>query len=1859
MRKISGIKNTNITNRKKKADATLKTLVAAALATCMVFGSGQNAQSAPSKTLSNSSFTWSTTAGSTNKSATHYDLSTTIKYYNPLTGAEVAAGTSGAVAVGNILNGSSATWYANYTKTSNTRTNNDGGSTISVNKNYLGQGYSGTTATILSRFGASIYNGGGNTITSVTGDFIYSYLRLDSTDSFIYGGAIANNGNMNSIKGDFVGNQLSFATYSLEGGGGAIANRYNGIIGSITGNFYGNLVANSGNNSLGGAIFNLSDATITTLNAKFYGNSTRATGSQGLTTYNAQGGAIYNKGTIGTITNGLFAGNYSRADNSNASYSKYAYGGAIYNTGKINSLSADFYENFATNAWNSTTQNAGGGRACGGAIYNEGGTITNLQGDFSKNYASSNGTANGGAIFNPGGTISNGSLNGATFYQNYAKSWGDGVGQGGAIVNSAGGKFGDLNTNFVENYATSASGTARGGVIYNCDSATVGNMTGSFISNYASGKDAIGGAINNSSSIGNIAGNFINNQATNSTFTSSAVYGGGAIYNQGTLGTISATFANNKTTNGYGGAIVNLGTVGNIINSSFINNTVSATGTTYGGAIYTTKDINIVANNGTSEFSGNKAISNGSTDNNAIYVASNSANLGLNATNSGHILFNDNIKGTTGYNINITGDGTGKVSLYNNITGADLSATNATVDLQDSTTNKTYSFQTITSDTTAKYNIDVDLAGKVADKLITSSASNGTVTLDNINFTSSATKDTIVQVLSTPSNSLQLALGSNITQVTDKLAGLGNTVYNTDNFDQAEGLTLATTSTTNDSIKYLVEADHDTLQLINTKDSAEARNFTFTDNNTYTVSKDLGTTTAGTLNINGIDGTQSEINLNGHSGFELANQTNLNLNNTKLTGNDTLISVSNSNANVNLNNVTLNGNIVSNDEYNLNISGTGTTTLSGTVDNANATLNNATLVITGDTFANANLNAQSGTLNLQDGNADVYEFNSLTSSADTKYNIDLDLSGNTPSYDSIIAGAGSSGTITVSTINFINNVVPSEEFVIKILDAQNDDIKLAIDSSISGEKYTIGQVSETSQDNILATVSWDEIFNAYIRYGTVKGSIKLETTDTTNDSIALKVSETIWGEKEITGTLGDTLALVNRLETNETRNFNFDAAANVYKVNENLGNTTSGTFNINGVRDGKTISAINANRFSLFELNENTTLNISNIAIKNANAKQGSVINITNTDAIANLKNTSIESNTSTINGGAFNNIGGTLNIENSNFIGNTVATGSNGKGGAIYSTGTVNIAATDNFSTIFLGNTVNDTNGTRSEAIYLENEGSLNLNATNKGTISFYDAINGAPDYKLTISGDETGNIVFNNKVTNANIVHNDANTYVNAITSLNNNNNSLTMNGGVLNIGNIGSEIVNFNSFAIHGGDINIANVNVDLINQSMGKITADTYNTSTGGSINILGMTLLNETNNKITAIHFADESFKNFVTSKVDKVYSQTSVYDVTYDTSNKYGQGGYFLFTHGGSNGSGSYNPAAITSPVASQVGAYTAQTIAYDYAFNHADTFMPLPAHQRLTIQNTNKYAIAEGGLRPYTTDLHSSGTWYRPYTSIETVNLSGGPNVDAILYGSLVGGDGELKRLRNGWSTVSSAYVGYNGANMHYSGTSTYQNGGLVGATQTFYKNNFFTALTASAGASVGEANTMFGHENFTMLSAGLASRSGYNFEFNDGKFIVQPNWLMSYTFVNTFDYHNASGASIKSDPLHAIQLKPSVRFIGNLGNGWQPYFNVGMVWNVMDQTQATANNINLPSMSIKPYVEYGVGIQKRWKDKFTGFLQAMVRNGGRTGVMFTAGFRWAIGKDPKPVEKVQSQPAERKVLKEKKIKPNYSEDL
>ena len=583
--------------------------------------------------------------------------------------------------------------------------------------------------------------------------------------------------------------------------------------------------------------------------------------------------------------------------------------------------------------------------------------------------------------------------------------------------------------------------------------------------------------------------------------------------------------------------------------------------------------------------------------------------------------------------------------------------------------------------------------------------------------------------------------------------------------------------------------------------------------------------------------------------------------------------------------------------------------------------------------------------------------------------------------------------------------------------------------------------------------------------------------------------------------------------------------------------------------------------------------------------------------------------------------------IVTSSFYGNYAkADGENAlaAGGAIMTFTDLNIVAKDGYTSVFSGN-YTEVNGERDDnAIYAGYGSTINFEMKNGGKFVMADNIRGdaAPQdvsleritvpesYKVNITGDNIDNTAFYmlNDMYDA----------------------DLTVGQTTLNTVNDSIHTYDVNNFTLSNNTKMV--VDVDLANETMDRFTSNGYGEHNGDLI-VSGMNLLSDSKSDSAEIYFAEQGLKDNVLNgtgelpdKYQTAYTPIYKYNVNYDNR---ADGGYFVFNRGGLNSSDSFNPSVLSTPVANQAGSQAVINETVRFAFQHMDLFSQLPFNQRMAIINNNRYAISEGTPK-YTPELEmiNKGFWVKPFTSFETINLNNGPDVDAITYGTLVGFDSNFKELKRGWYNVQSIYGGYNGSQLSYDGVDTTLNGGVLGLTETFYKGNFFTALTATAGANVGSSKTMYGNEDFTALLAGIGSKSGYNFEFKNGKYILQPILFMNYSFVNTFDYTNAAGVKIDSDPLHTFQINPQLKFISNLKNGWQPYASVGMVWNVLNSSKVRANDVILPKMSVDPYVEYGVGLQRNWKDRFTGFAQAMVRNGGRNGVALTFGFRWAIGK-------------------------------
>ena len=1486
------------------------------------------------------------------------------------------------------------------------------------------------------------------------------------------------------------------------------------------------------------------------------------------------GGAIYNSRSdigIGNIT-GDFIGN-------NAGYR----GGAIYNyMGNIDNITGDFIgnhagddggaiDNYFSNIDNITGDFIGNSAGVGGgAIYNIT-VIENITGDFIGNYAGDY----GGAIYNSG-NIEN--ITG-DFIGNHA-------GYSGGAIENLNGNIVNITGDFIGN-----SAGERGGAIYNFNYGDIGNITGDFIGNYAGD---YGGAIYNSEVIENITGDFIGNYAGSY---------GGAINNSdgGNIGNITGDFINNYavSTNGsaQGGAIYNYYSELSLTDSSFINNYVVGNEEAQGGAIYLDSGtVNITSDKKDVIFEGNFSASFQNPDgtfndkkSDGIYIKN--GTLNLNAKNN-DIILNDTVTAESGTisingssniyfnnndnNLNLTGfiiEG-GNLKFNGQLTSQNAaigSNGNVNLDLKNNTVSK-ISLGALTLNNNLNLKIDADLSSGNTDSInVNSLVNNGnSINIEDINITSDLDdKDYIYSEIINANVELNISDAVDAYLTTNykyNIIGLSDTNVAYLLFKK-EGVNLGLPYTIKESGNIVYSMTED--EVINDWIlNSEISSDKFTLNGNGHTIKSTDSLTEGLVLT-----AQKELyidNVKEISGFVSEN------------GGAIL-----SSGTLNISNTTF----ANNSAKNMG----GAITASGTTNISNSTFS-------GNTAANAG-----GAIYIPTS-GNITEINGMISGSSVSYKDE-----SITAFDPGNSYAVSDGyNIVVIQKMELSDDIPNGDVMFE--EYKNQLNQGIADGSIAGsvsdlpvmpsrpevDEEIASMIEDLSSKFQQATIEYDgEVLGTYIVnpfYGQGQ-DVKVEfgivslNGQTAENPIEYTIKDTVFKDNKVHSTTSNALGGAIAIE-----NKGLD-------LSSILKPTDLGTIDAAADPSGMTKEEV--------------------IAMLEEYVKEGifikSMDEFISDEYTGDIKDPKIT-------------------FINTSFINNSAQSDSGeAKGGAIYANTDLTVKA-DNGTSLFKGNTANG----ESNAIYLDNtDKTLYLDSRNKGLIQFDDKIDGQAGYKVSISGDdEKSTVAFNNNVDNAVV------TSENVTISLGNNevfkNSDFTINSGGISLVNDSIEQHYAKSFNING-NINLS-LDADLSNASMDRLPENTI-VSQDGKINVANINLTSDSKTETTNIQFAHDSYKEYVQytgasqlskdTQVTQLFAPIYKYGVSYDP-----ESGMFTFVQGAGAPSGSYeafNPSVVAPAVVTQAGAYTTQLQTFNYAFQHSDNFMAIPYLERISIKNSNKYALSPtadatdvGTFSPLLIKEEDAGFWVKPYASFESIPLKNGPKVSNINYGTLVGYDSKLTDIGHGWDRVLTGYIGYNGASQRYQGVDTYQNGGLIGSTITLYKGNFFNATTVSVGASVGDSSNMYGNENYTMLLAGIGNKTGYNFEFKEGKYIIQPAMLLSYTFVNTFDYTNAAGLRIESDPLHAIQVAPGVKFIMNTKNGWQPYIGVNMVWNLMDKSDVRANDVRLPEMSIKPYVQYGVGVQKRFKDdNVMAYGQAMIHNGGRNGLSLSFGLRWKVGKD------------------------------
>ncbi len=652
--------------------------------------------------------------------------------------------------------------------------------------------------------------------------------------------------------------------------------------------------------------------------------------------------------------------------------------------------------------------------------------------------------------------------------------------------------------------------------------------------------------------------------------------------------------------------------------------------------------------------------------------------------------------------------------------------------------------------------------------------------------------------------------------------------------------------------------------------------------------------------------------------------------------------------------------------------------------------------------------------------------------------------------------------------------------------------------------------------------------------------------------------------------------------------------------------------------------------------------------------------------------------NIATGNGGAVSAVESTVTIEGNDvtFRGNIAG----GKGGAIYAKGSDTKQSVVNLTVSkkgtfegnaqgaeyltgtpgagqhvdgFCGHIIDDAtgehvhNGGENNAIFLDGDAVLNLNAKG-GQIDFKDKIAAANDNNvINLTTSAGGKINFNNKIEstgNNNEIKQDGDVYYNV-------NNAAGFNG-MFNLNSGNAYFTNKNSvpfdnvdYRLNGGSTmhldngivrQIQAKTLDLsgtsrsnpakltIDMDLSKEVADSFKlkNSTSGFINVTSIKNTGDTSKEEVFFKIVDQP------DDKNKVEVESEVKYIKGDRIDQYEVKGFSQT--GKPNGLLISHQDIVYNPQVAVNARLAGQLDLYSDILHRVDEIAETRYFHK--VQRNNLYAAdpdvlddrkIDNRYTPYVNQEDGGCTWVKANATIENISPSGQDGYKNRAYNAFIGYEAPVATMKNGWDLINTVFGGYQGSFQDYDSFQNYQNGGSGGYMANLYHNNFFAGGVVMMGGTNVDSqddSQLARSMNYGLFDIGAAARVGYNVGM--GKhWLFQPMLTTSYIYITGVHRHNTLGEEVNMKGTNTIQVAPGFKIVGNY-RGWQPYVLFDYTWPIIAKTVANVNDaIDLEDMGLRSYVEYGVGLRKNMGERFMGHVEAVMRNGGRTGISFQGG--------------------------------------
>lgn len=268
-------------------------------------------------------------------------------------------------------------------------------------------------------------------------------------------------------------------------------------------------------------------------------------------------------------------------------------------------------------------------------------------------------------------------------------------------------------------------------------------------------------------------------------------------------------------------------------------------------------------------------------------------------------------------------------------------------------------------------------------------------------------------------------------------------------------------------------------------------------------------------------------------------------------------------------------------------------------------------------------NVYGGTLDLSGDGIHNKSFYNATFSTALGYALDVNADNNSADELTIYNAGTSVGVINVTDIHFNRALIVGDEGeALVLVDATDNNLTLTVADNVAHQETS---TPISGVDGIASDMNWQDKVGAWTAESVDVIDITAVASATVADSLHWAMTNEI--RNKTYSENSDTLAELNKYDTDDDKNFNFDSSGDVYTVVDNLGET-SGKLNVNGVDDGQgNKSTIDMDGYQGFDIaaDSNVTLNDVNL-VNNGDEKsvtevdEGGVLNVNDSNISENIE---------------------------------------------------------------------------------------------------------------------------------------------------------------------------------------------------------------------------------------------------------------------------------------------------------------------------------------------------------------------------------------------------------------------------------------------------------------------------------------------------------------------------------------------------------------------------------------------------------------------------------------------------------------